>query len=159
MRPFIAILFLTMLASCDSKSPEPVVDKTHTVTHASSYTDPAKQQRFKEALTAAGIRFETMTKDGAAYAQWSGEDNSKVEDIKHRLFGPPPPDGRSIHFNEPYQTQFKQWLAEKGIGHKTAYSDGKEHVVWETADYERVAEWEHFPRESFEKANTLSSAR
>jgi hypothetical protein len=151
---------VALLASCDG-GPQPPVSTKRSILQSyesTSYADAAKQRRFKEALEHAGVPHEIYTgDDGNQYVRWKGEDGDRVEGIKISLFGKSLPEGRHIHFGALHQEQFKEWLTANGIAFTTQQSDGKEYVIWEAADYPRLARWEHFPRDSYEKGQRLSS--
>lgn len=148
----IAILALALfLAACDL-NPPPASKKTATF-HSISYADAEKQRRFKEGLKQANVPHELFTGTGGKeYVKWRDEDSAAVRAVEVSLFGEPLPLGRSIHFGQPYHAQFKKWLKDGGIAFKTQMSEGKEYVVWEAADYPRVSQWKHFPREIYGKA-------
>ena len=145
------------LASCEV-GPQPPVSTKRLVSESSTYTDAEKQARFKTALKDAGVEHEIYTgEDGREYVRWKGEDSATVERTKTQLFGEPLPQGRHIHFGEPYQDQFKKWLTDNAIPFTTRQSDGTEYVIWGAADYAKVSRWEHFPRDTYGKAPELSS--
>jgi hypothetical protein len=121
--------------------------------HSFQYGDAEKQRRFKEGLKQANVPHELIIgPDGKEYVKWRDEDSAAVTAVQVSLFGEPLPLGRSIHFGAPYQAQFKKWLKETGIPFKTQMSEGKEYIVWEAADYPRVSQWKHFPREIYGRA-------
>jgi hypothetical protein len=156
-RLLAALVAVALLTSCEI-GPQPPVTTKRLLSQSTSYTDHDKQQRFKEALRQAGVSHEIYTGDDKReYVKWKGEDSATVEQIQVSLFGEPLPEGRSIHFGAPYNDRFKKWLTDSGIPFTTRLSDGKEYVIWEAADYPRVAKWEHFPRETYEKVHQLSS--
>lgn len=151
------LVVLALLTACDI-SPQPPVSTKRLISQSNSYSDPDKQHRFKDALRQAAVPHEIYTgADGREYVKWSGEHSDAVEKIQISLFGEPLPEGRSIHFGAPYNDRFKKWLTDSGIPFTTRLSDGKEYVIWAAADYPRVAKWEHFPRETYEKLHQLSS--
>ena len=157
VRAFSALIAMTLVASCEI-GPQPPVSTKRLVSESSTYTDPEKQARFKSALKDAGIKHEIYTgDDGREYIRWKGEDSATVERIKIQLFGEPLPEGRHIHFGEPYQDQFKKWLTDNAIPFTTRQSDGREYVVWDAADSAKVSQWEYFPRDTYGKAQGLSS--
>jgi hypothetical protein len=152
--PFRAIPILALalaLAACD-RGPPPEAKKT-SMYHSFQYGDAEKQRRFKEGLKQANVPHELIIgPDGKEYVKWRDEDSAAVTAVQVSLFGEPLPLGRSIHFGAPYQAQFKKWLKETGIPFKTQMSEGKEYIVWEAADYPRVSQWKHFPREIYGRA-------
>src|SRR6266853_1381563 len=154
---FAGFIVVTTVASCEIGSQPPVTTKRLS-SESSSYADPEKQRRFKVALKQAVVPHEIYTgNDGREYVKWKGEDGAAVEAVKISLFGEPLPEGRHIHFGAPYQERFKKWLTDSGIPFTTRLSEGKEYVIWEAADYPQIAKWKDFPRETYEKAQQLSS--
>jgi hypothetical protein len=148
---------VAILASCEV-GPQPPISTKRLVSESRTYADPAKQSRFKSALKDAVIHHEIYTgDDGREYVRWKGEDSAAVERIQVQLFGEPLPDGRHIHFGAPHHERFKKWLTDNGIPFKTRQSDGKEYIVWNAVDYPKISQWEYFPRDTFDKAQVLSS--
>lgn len=150
VRAIATLAVALSLVACDL-TPSPTVTKTASF-ESISYADPEKQRKLKEGLKQANVPHELITRDGKEYVQWRSEDGAAVKAVQVALFGEPLPLGRSIHFGAPYHAQFKKWLKDNGIPFRTQLSEGKEYVVWEAADYPRVSQWEHFPREIYGRA-------
>jgi hypothetical protein len=157
MRTLAGLLAVALVAACEVESQPPISTK-RLISESTTYADPEKQRVFKSALKDAGVNHELYTgDDGREYVRWKGEDGAKVERIKAQLFGEPLPEGRHIHFGAPYHEWFKKWLTDNAIPFTTQQRDGKEYVIWQDADYPKVSQWEHFPRDTFTKARRLSS--
>jgi hypothetical protein len=156
-RSLVVALVLALLASCDVGT-QPPVTKPRKSLHSTSYADPKEHALFKAALKDANVPHEIHTgDDGREYVRWSAEQNDSVARIDAKLFGNPLPVGRSIHFGEPLHEEFKIWLTENRISFSTQINRGSEYIVWDAADYPRIAQWGHFPRESFEMVHRLPS--
>lgn len=156
-RSLVALLTVALLASCEV-GPQPPVSTKRLVSESHAYADAEKQTRFKSALRDAGIDHEIYTGgDGREYVRWKGEDSAAVERIQVQLFGEPLPEGRHIHFGAPHHERFKKWLTDNAIPFTTRQNDGKEYVIWKAVDYAKVSQWEHFPRDTYEKAQKPSS--
>ncbi|MBU0747698.1 MAG: hypothetical protein KKH21_07135 [Gammaproteobacteria bacterium] len=109
---------------------------------AVSYADPQEQQRFKVALASAGIYAATEVRDGKEFVRWAEADAEAVAKVEVSLFGPPLPEGRHVSFG-PYaiQQEFTAWLAQNEIPFETTVSRGRDYVVWQAKDGERVKQW------------------
>jgi hypothetical protein len=151
------IIGVALASGCEVGSQPPTSSK-RLVSQSTAYADPEKQRAFKSALKDAGVHHEIYTgDDGREYVRWMGEDSATVEGIQVRLFGEALPEGRHIHFGAPYHEWFKKWLTDNSIPFTTRQRDGKEYVIWQDADYPKVSQWEHFPRDTYSKARRLSS--
>lgn len=101
-------------------------------THATSYSDPAMQQRLKDELARAGIPYALDVADGKEYIKWSAEHNAAVEDIQRRRIHGMFSGGRNASFPDPaLRQEFTDWLTQRGIPYEIVNSNGKEFVVWE----------------------------
>lgn len=150
-----SIAAAALIIGCDSNERQSK-SYSEVVTYSETSPDKARQQQFKDALNKAAVPYETYRDEkGNERLKWQGENNDAVERVRISLFGPLPPAGRSIGFDARYQDQFKKFLDSNRIPYKTAMSYGKEYVIWEAHDYARIASWEHFPRESFEKQQMI----
>ncbi len=157
MRILALIIAVAFASACEVGSHPPTSTK-RLISQSVTYADSKKQRVFKSALKDAGIDHETYTgDDGREYVRWKGEDSAKVEGIQAHLFGEPLPEGRHIHFGPPYHDWFKKWLTDNSIPFTTRQREGKEYVIWQSADYPKVSRWEHFPRDTYEKLRRQSS--
>ena len=152
------IVGAVLVSACEVESQPPPPSK-RLISQSTAYANPESQRVFKLALKDAGIPYDIYTGDGGLeYVRWKGEDSAKVEAIQARLFGEPLPDGRHIHFGPPDHERFKTWLTANGIPFSTRQSRGKEYVIWQESDYPKVSQWEHFPRDTYNRmARGLSS--
>jgi hypothetical protein len=158
-RALLGVVTAALVASCEI-APQPPVSTKRLVSQSHAYADAEKQTRLKSALKEAGIHHEIYTgDDGREYVRWKGEDSVAVQRIQVQIFGEPLPEGRHIHFGAPHHERFKKWLTDNAIAFTTRQNDGKEYVIWNAVDYAKIAQWEHFPRETYEKAQKLSSSR
>ena len=112
-------------------------------TRASSYSDPAMQQRLKEELAKAGIPHELEVTDGREFIKWSLEHDVAVEDIKQKKVDRTYGDGRNASFPDPaLRQEFTDWLTRKGIRYEiVTSSDGREFVVWAEGPKELVRQF------------------
>jgi len=150
------VLAVGLTTACDT-STEPTVS-TASASEAIRYDDPNEYARFKDALRDAKVPHELFVAiDGKEYVRWKSKDSATVARVTTQLFGEPLAPGRSLYLAEPRHKEFKNWLADNGIPFETQVNRGKEYVVWEDADYGRVAKWEHFPREQVDMVRRLSS--
>jgi len=101
-------------------------------TRASSYSDPARQQRLKDELAKAGIPYALEVSDGKEFIKWSAEHDAAVEDIKRRKVDTLFAGGRNAAFPDPaLREEFTDWLTRRGISFEIVNSSGGEFVVWE----------------------------
>ena len=140
MRHIAAFLVvLIALSGCD----HPVESESQPLSQSVSYSDTNDQERFKQALTSAGIPFDVVPAQRAPeFVRWDVKYSAQVERIPDSIFLPA---GRSIRFDAERQSQFKAWLEKNGIPYRTMIEDGGEYVVWEEADAKRVRAWPDFP--------------
>ena len=109
-----------------------------------SLSDPAKQERLKQELTAAGVPFTIKTIDGQEYVHWDASQADRANAVRIALLGPDLPSGRNISYDAETQAKFKSWLAENGIPFSTAVNEGREYVIWEENVDDKVRKW-HLP--------------
>ena len=139
VRCLIVLGSLVVLGGCDHH----VSSESRTISESVSYSDPADQERFKQALTSAGIPFDVVTEQrNQEFIQWDARYSAQVERVKDSIFPPP---GRSIALDSKWQARFKTWLDENGIPYTTVIADEGEYVVWDEADAKRVRAWPDFP--------------
>ena len=114
-----------------------------TLSESISYGDAADQERFKQALSAAGIPYDVVIEQkNQEFVRWDASHSRAVERIKDSLFLP---SGRNISLDDQRQSRFKAWLEQRGIPYRTMIEEQREYVIWEEADAERVRAWEEFP--------------
>jgi len=103
----------------------------HRSTRSVMYTDPELQQKVKDGLQAAGVRYTTTTREGNEYIGWPPEHNETAEAVVEKIVGPSLPNDRNVHFPDAaVQKEFVAWLEKKGIGYEIVKSRGVDHVVW-----------------------------
>jgi hypothetical protein len=135
----LLIAFALLCEGCDRR----VSSESRTLTESVSYSDAESQERFKEALSTAGIPYEVATEQrNQEFVRWDATYSEAVERVKDSVFLPP---GRNISLDETRQLRFKSWLQENAIPFRTMNDDGREYIVWEEADSERVRAWNEFP--------------
>lgn len=133
------LVVLIALDGCD----HPVQSESQPLSESVSYSDTNDQERFKQALTSAGIPFDIVPAQRAQeFVRWDVKYSAQVERIQDSIFLPA---GRSIRFDPERQSQFKAWLEKNGIPYTTMLEEGGEYVVWEEADAKRVRAWPDFP--------------
>lgn len=112
-------------------------------TRATSYSDPAMQQRLKDELAKAGIPYELEVTDGRELIKWTLEHNAAVEDIKRKKVDRTYGDGRNASFPDPaLRQEFTDWLTRKGIRYEIVTSSGgQEFVVWEEGPKDLVRQF------------------
>jgi hypothetical protein len=133
------LVVLIALGACDHR----VQSESQPLSESISYSDTNHQERFKQALTSAGIPFEVVpAQRSEEFVRWDLKYSAQVERIQDSIF---PPAGRSIRFDPEHQFQFKAWLEKNGIPYTTMLEDGGEYVVWQEADATRVRAWPGFP--------------
>lgn len=156
LRALALVLAVGLTTACGMGT-EPTVSTT-SASESIRYDDLGEHARFKAALKDAKVSHElSVAIDGKEYVRWKSEDNATVARITAQLFGEPLAPGRSLFLAEPRHEEFKRWLADNGISFATRVNRGREYVVWEDADYDRVAQWKHFPREQVDMVRRLSS--
>src|SRR6185369_689421 len=64
-----------------------------------SLSDPAKQERLKQELTAAGVPFTIKTIDGQEYVHWDASQADRANAVRIALLGPDLPSGRNISYD------------------------------------------------------------
>jgi hypothetical protein len=117
--------------------------ESRTLSEGISYEDAERQERFKQALSTAGVPFKVVARErGQEFVEWEAQYSSEVERVQDSIFVPP---GRSIRFDMKTQSRFKEWLEHNGIPYRTLTEKDGEWVVWEQADAERVRAWKEFP--------------
>lgn len=127
--------FRYMLSSTPSSRP--------VSTRATSYSDPALQQRLKNELAKAGIPYEIEITDGKEFVKWPVEHDAVVEEIKRTkvdtMFG----EGRNASFPDPeLRREFTEWLTRHGISYEIVTSSGgREFVVWEEGPKDLVRQF------------------
>lgn len=133
------LLSLLALVGCDGR----VETQSRTTSEGVSYSNANDQERFKQALSGAGIPFEVTTEQrGQEFVRWEARYSAQVDRIKDSLFLP---SGRNIRLDPERQAQFKAWLEQNAVPYRTMVQDDGEYVVWEEADAERVRAWPQFP--------------
>lgn len=139
MRSVIVLALVLASAGCH----RPVDTESRTLTESVSYSNAEDQERFKQALSDAGIPFDVVVAQrNQEFVRWDASYTKAVERIEDSIFLP---SGRSISFDVATQSRFKSWLERSGIPYRTMIEDGREYIVWEAADAERVRSWEEFP--------------
>lgn len=141
MKAAIAFFLLVAAAACirvDSSGGSKLASEGY------SLSDPAKQERFKQELTAAGVPFTTKTLDGQEYVHWDASHAERANAVRISLLGPDLPSGRNISYDAETQARFKSWLAENGIPFSTAVKEEREYVIWEENVDDKVRKW-HLP--------------
>lgn len=144
LRPYLPLLLLTgVLSGCSRAGEQPPHLQVGTpVSTAVSYADPQEQRRFKAALAGAGISVTTQVLDGKEFVRWAAADAEAVAKVQASQFGPPLPEGRHVSFgSHAIQQEFTAWLAQNEIPFETVASRGREYVVWQAKDGERVKQW------------------
>jgi hypothetical protein len=125
-----------------------------TVREGASLADPKEQAEFERRLSEAGVPFEIETRHGDRFAYWSEEHSVAANRAKASVIGEPLPHGRNISFSPPEQQErFKAWLEENSIPYKTQISRGREFVVWDEANTEKVESWKHYGKNVREAPN------
>jgi hypothetical protein len=138
-RRAIVLLILPALGGCDHR----VESESRTISESVSYGNTDGQERFKQALSSAGVPFDVVTEQrNQEFIRWDAKYSKQVERIQDSIF---PRAGRSIRFDPERQVQFKACLESNGIPYRTMLEDGGEYVVWDEADAERVRAWPGFP--------------
>lgn len=133
------LLSVLALVGCDHR----VETESRTTSAGVSYSDARDQELFKQALSSAGIPFDVTTEQrGQEFVHWGASYSAQVNQIKDSLFLPA---GRSLRLDPERQTQFKAWLEENAVPHRTMVQEDGEYVVWEEVDAERVRAWPQFP--------------
>lgn len=141
MRVVAAIVLPAVLVSagCEHR----VDTESRTLTESVAYSDAEDQERFKQALSSAGIPYDVVIEQrNEEFVRWDASYTEAVERIQDAIFVP---SGRSISFDAARQARFKSWLEHSGIPYRTMIEDNREHIVWEAADAERARSWEEFP--------------
>lgn len=141
MRIVVILVLLPALAitGCDFR----VHTESRTISESISYGDAEDQERFKQALSAAGIPYEVVVeRRNQEFVRWDAAHGEAVERIKETLFLP---SGRHISLDDQRQARFKAWLEQRRIPYRTMMQNQREYVVWEEADAERVRAWPEFP--------------
>jgi hypothetical protein len=145
MRYWIASLCFLLLASCEQQQ-VPQTTERKLVSESVSYEDPDEHRRFKDALDEANVPYETYVNEkGKEFVRWRPEVRGTVQAVQAKVFGPDLPAGRNIHFEGDMGALLKSWLAENDIPFTVIVNRGKEYVVWDETDNERVRSWESFP--------------
>ncbi len=108
-----------------------------------SYRDAKEQERFKRALSKAGIPYEVSVHKNQEFVDWDPSYSEAVEEVKDSLLPLPP--GRHINLDERRQSLFKEWLKQRKVPYTTKIVDKREFIIWEKADANRVRAWEGFP--------------
>jgi hypothetical protein len=137
----IAVIVLVVATACirvDSSGGSSLASEGY------SLSDPAKQERLKQELTAAGVPFTTKTLDGQEFVHWDASHAERANAVRVALLGPDLPSGRHISYDAETQTRFKSWLTENGIPFSTAVKEGREYVIWEENVDDKVRKW-HLP--------------
>lgn len=144
LRPYVPLVILAgALSGCSRAGEHPTELQFGTsVSTAVSYANPQEQQRFKAALASARISFTTEVLDGKEFVRWAAADAEAVAKVEASLFGPPLPEGRHVSFgSRALQLEFTAWLAQNDIPFETVASRGREYVVWQAKDGERIKQW------------------
>lgn len=133
------LLSVLTLVGCDGRVETP----SRTISEGISYSNANDQERFKQALSGAGIPFDVTTEQrGQEFVRWEARYSAQVDRIKDSLFLP---SGRNLRLDPERQSQFKAWLEQNAIPYRTMIQEDGEYVVWEEADAERVRAWPQFP--------------
>jgi hypothetical protein len=133
------LLSLLALLGCDYRAET----KSRTTSEGVSYGDVSDQERFKQALSGAGIPFEVAIEQrGQEFVRWDASYSAEVKRIKDSLFLP---SGRNLRLDPERQSQFKAWLEQNEVPYRTMVQEDGEYVVWEEADAARVRAWPPFP--------------
>jgi hypothetical protein len=124
-----------LLTSC-SNQPDPPRPGTSVLgSVAAYYADPSEQAAFKAALDRAAIPYKLETRDGNEMVRWDGKYVAQVEKIKTELFGPEIRSNSNIRFSDAkHQTEFTDWLRQRGVKYEIVRSRGKDYVVWDGPD-------------------------
>lgn len=147
----IVVLALTLLIGCEERAGPSVVNADRLVSRSVSYADPIDQRALEALLRKENIPF-TAGKDesGKSFIKWAGENDAAVVAAQAKLFGPEPPEGRSISFGT-MNAELIKWCEKNNIRVSTITNRGKEFVVWDEKDTSRVMSWPPFPREIWNK--------
>lgn len=133
------LLSLLALVGCDYR----VETESRTTSEGVSYSNASDRERFKQALSSAGIPFDVATEQrGQEFVRWDASYSAQVSRIKDSLFLP---SGRNLRLDPERQSQFKAWLEQNAVPYRTMVQEDGEYVVWEDADAERVRAWPQFP--------------
>jgi hypothetical protein len=133
------LLSLLALVGCDYR----VETESRTTSEGVSYSNVRDQERFKQALSSAGIPFDVTTEQrGQEFVRWGASYSAQVNRIKDSLFLP---SGRNLRLDPERQSQFKAWLEQNAVPYRTMVQEDGEYVVWEEVDAERVRAWPQFP--------------
>jgi hypothetical protein len=101
-------------------------------TRAVHYSDPLMQEELKAALEKGGIAFGVEMQDGKEYVRWDAAHHAAVQEIERELRGGAISTGSNVHFpDQALREEFKKWLADNGIKHRTIIFRGEETVVWD----------------------------
>lgn len=73
LKAALAAVTLTAAIACTERQ-APVLDS-----EAYSFHDPARQEQFKQKLTAAGVPFTTETLDGQEFVRWTKSNARRTE--------------------------------------------------------------------------------
>jgi hypothetical protein len=137
----IAALALSLTTACLPSDP---AKERKLVSESYSFSDPAKQERLKRELAAAGVPFTTETFEGQEHISWEARYAPQANAVRTAVLGPDLPQGRHIAYDAEGQAKFKQWLTQNGIPYSTLEKDGREYVVWEDNVDDKVRAW-HLP--------------
>lgn len=133
------LLSLLALVGCDHR----LETESRTTSEGVSYSNARDQERFKQALSSAGIPFDVTTEQrGQEFVRWGASYSAQVNRIKDSIFLP---SGRNLRLDPERQSQFKAWLEENAVPYRTMVQEDGEYVVWEEVDAERVRAWPQFP--------------
>jgi hypothetical protein len=133
------LLSILALGGCDYR----VATTSRTTSESVAYSDASDQERFKQALSSAGIPFDVVIEQrGQESVRWDASYSAQVDRIKDSLLLP---SGRNLRLDPQRQSQFKAWLEKNTVPYRTIVQADGEYVVWEEADAERVRAWPQFP--------------
>lgn len=115
--------------------------RTGAVTRSVNYSDPAMQQRLKEALREASIPFSVKMQDGKEFVGWAPEHNDAAQAVDARIKAGPL-GNRNVHFPDAkLREEFVGWLRQKGVKHEVAKMDGKDFIGWDEGAGDLVREF------------------
>ena len=135
----LSVASAVLCEGCDVR----VHSESRTLTESVSYGNAEDQERFKQALSNAGIPYDVVTEHRSQeFVRWDASYSEAVQGVKDSIFLP---SGRNLSLDEARQLRFKEWLQQQGIPFRTMVEDGREYIVWEEVDAERVRVWNEFP--------------
>jgi hypothetical protein len=140
---FAFVLAAFTLGACDVSVSRLGPGETVYLGASLSYSD--EQEQLKGALAAAGVPFTIEIENGKEFIRWDAEDAGRARAVSEAIFGPDPPEGRSISYDSERQEQFKAWLSANGIPFTTIVNRDREYVVWEESASSQVEAWPYLP--------------